>query len=261
MADSTILVLLIAAVASVWAQQPPVPSGNWQSARSETYTSPLHPVVTGAEMYLSISLSTDGSFRGEWGEYFCSGSVGAYGYNVFPCRFATRKGGASGRLAPGGQGVIDLESLGRTTVAWSMPSELELAIDLPKNWQGDAKFHRARLTRDGKGKPAPTAPDDGKYSAVALYREFKKDAKATLARNQGRTLVLEGRRGTLIELSDGGAAIHIPDGFQPRALVLTFRTLAEVRHLAEGAPFRFRCTVDDFAYEYVHLNNCTVVRD
>jgi hypothetical protein len=261
MADSTLVVLLIAAAASAWTQQPTVPSGNWQSARSETYTSPLHPVLTGAEMYLSITVSNDGSFRGEWGDYFCSSTVGAYGYTTFPCRFSTRKGGVTGRLAAGGQGVIDFESLGRATLAWSMPSALELSIDLPKNWQGDAKFHRARLTRDGKGKPAASAPDDAQFSAVALYREFKKDAKATLALYQGKTLVLEGRRGTLIDLSDGGAAIHIPDGFQPRALVLTFRTLKEVSHLAEGAPFRFSCRVDDFAYEYVHLNNCSLVRD
>lgn len=254
MADSLILVLLMGAAPPVWAQQPPVPSGNWQSARSETYSSPLHPVPSGAEMYLSISLANDGSFRGEWGEYFCTGSY------TFSCRFSARKGGVAGRLSAGGQGVIDLESLGRTTLAWNMTGA-ELAIDLPKNWQGDAKFHRARLTRDGKGKPAPSAPDDGHFSAVALYREFKKDEKATLARYQGKTLALEGRRGTLIELSDGGAAIHVPDGFQPRALVLTFRTLKEVSHLAEGAPFRFRCTVDDFAYEYVHLKNCTVIRD
>ena len=69
-----------------------------------------------------------------------------------------------------------------------------------------------------------------------------------------------GRRGTFIELSSGGAAIHIPDGFQPRALVLDFHDLNEVRGISEGQQFRFKCTVSSFEYQYVHLNNCSVVR-
>ena len=144
-----------------------------------------------------------------------------------------------------------------------MPSTNELAIDLPRNWQGggQAVFHRARMTRDGKPAPAPPKPDEGPLlSAPALYREFLKDEKGTLARYKGRTVVLEGRRGTLIQMSDGGAAVHVPDGYQPRALVLSFRRLSDVSGIAEGTPFRFSCTVDDWDYQYVHLNNCAVVR-
>ncbi len=81
-----------------------------------------------------------------------------------------------------------------------------------------------------------------------------------MARHGGKTLVLEGRRGELIALSDGGAAVHVADGFQSRALVLYFRSQKEASGIAEGAVFRFRCTVKDFAYQYVQLENCSVVR-
>ena len=241
-------------------QKPPV--GNWQSVRTETYTSPLHPVVTRAEFYLNIDVASDGSFRGQWGEYTCVSSVGAFGYSIFPCRSSASIGRASGSFRPAGQGVIELEKLGRSSFSWSTPSIDELEIDLPTNWQGSqAEFHRARLARDGKPKPRPPKPDEGPLlSAPSLYREFLKDEKGTLARYKGQTLVLEGRRGTLIQLSDGGAAIHVPDGYQPRALVLRFRNLSDVNGIGEGAQFRFRCTVDDWDYQYVHLGNCTVVR-
>ena len=154
------------------------------------------------------------------------------------------------------------EKLGRSAFNWSSPSIDELAIDLPRNWQGnEAVFNRARLTRDGKPKPAAAKPDEGPLlSAPALYREFLKDEQGALAKYRGRTLILEGRRGALIQMTGGGAAIHIPDGFQPRALVLIFRNPNEVSGISEGATFRFSCTFDDWAYQYVHLNNCSVVR-
>ena len=257
-----VFTLLLATAAGALALQQKPPGGNWQSVRTETYTSPLHPVVTRAEFYLNIDVASDGSFRGQWGEYMCVGSVGAYGVSTFPCRVSASSGRVSGNFRPGGQGVIELEKLGRNAFTWSTPSTNELAIDLPRNWQGsEAVFHRARMTRDGKPRPPSPKPDEGPLlSAPALYREFLKDEQGTLERYKGRTLVLEGRRGTLIQTSDGGAAIHVPDGFQPRALVLRFRRLSEVSAIAEGAQFRFSCTVDDWAYQYVHLDNCTVVR-
>jgi hypothetical protein len=258
-----VLILSIAtAAAGVLARQQIVPAGNWQSVRSETYNSPLHPVVTGAELYLNIDIASDGSFRGQWGEYTCVPSIGAYGYSTYPCRSSARGGRVSGNLSPAGQGVIELEKLGRSAFNWSTPSSNQLEIDLPRNWKGsDAVFHRARMTRDGKPKPPPPKPDEGPLlSAAALYREFLKDEQGTLAKYKGRTLALEGRRGTLIQLSDGGAAIHVPDGYQPRALVLSFRRLSDVSGIDEGAQFRFRCSVDDWDYQYVHLGNCTVVR-
>ena len=254
----------IAAGSAVFAQQPAFPTGNWQSVTSETYSSPLHPVPGGAEFYLKIDVSNDGTFRGEWGEYFCTSSVGAFGRSTFPCRVSGTSQGVSGRFSPGGQGVIDLGRLGRSAFGWSMPSADEVAIELPKNWHGDAILYRARVTRDGKGKPATAASPAGDagppLSANALYREFNRDEKTALGRYAGKRLVLEGRRGTLIELSDGGAAIHIADGFTARALVLVFRDLREVRGIAEGAQFRFTCIVESFDYLYVHLEDCSIVR-
>lgn len=192
-----VFTLSIAAAAGAPAQQPAAPTGNWQSARGDTYTSPLHPVVTRAELYLNIDVASDGSFRGVWGEYTCVPSIGAYGYSTFPCRSSTSSGRVSGTFGPGSQGVIELEKLGRSAFNWSSPSINELAIDLPRNWQGnEAVFNRARMTRDGQPKPATPKPDEGPLlSAPALYREFLKDEKGTLAKYRGRTLVLEGRRG------------------------------------------------------------------
>ena len=260
----TIFVASIAAAVGALAQEPAFPVGNWQSAISETYTNPLHPVLTGAELYLKIDVSDDGSFRGEWGEYFCFGSVGAFGINTFSCRFDGKSERVSGRFGPGRQGVVDLGRLGRSTFSWAAPAVDELVIDLPKNWRGDAILYRARLTRAGKGKPVTPTPPAGDagplLSANALYREFNQNSNAALGRYAGKTLVLEGRRGTLIPLSDGGAAIHIADGFTSRALVLTFRDLREVSGISEGAQFGFRCTVESFDYLYVHLEGCSIVR-
>jgi hypothetical protein len=261
MARLIVFTLSITAAAGALAQQAATPTGNWQSARGERYSWALHPVVTGSEVYLNIDVSNDGSFRGDWGRYSCSSSIGAYGTAAFDCSSRT-SGRVTGKFAAGGQGVIELEKLGRTSFNWTMPSPIELAIDLPKNWTGgQPEYHRARMTRDGKPKPAAPKPDEGPLlSAPALYREFLKDEKGTLAKYRGRTLVLEGRRGALIQMTGGGAAIHIPDGFQPRALVLIFRSPNEVSGISEGATFRFSCAFDDWAYQYVHLNNCSVVR-
>jgi hypothetical protein len=261
----TLFAASIAAVAGVLAQEPALPAGNWQSVTSETYSHPLHAVLTGAEFYLNIDVAKDGSFRGEWREYSCSGaSVGAYGRPTFPCRAAGQSERVSGRFGPGRQGVIELGRLGRSTFSWAAPAVDELEIDLPKNWKGDAILYRARLTRDGKRKPAtdgPPAGDSGPLlSAIALYREFNKDSTAALARYAGKTLVLEGRRGTLIPLSDGGAAIHIADGFTSRALVLVFRYLREVDGISENEQFRFSCTVESFDHLYVQMKDCSIVR-
>jgi len=245
-------------------QQSAFPAGNWQSVASETYSTPLHPVVTRAEFYLKIEVANDGTFRGEWAGYFCVPSIGAYGVSTVSCRLDGKPERVSGRFGPGGQGSIDMGRLGRSDFSWTAAAG-ELAIDLPKDWQGagaDAKYHRARLTRDGKPKPAtpPPGSEGPLLSANALYREFTQDAKAALQRYAGRTIVLEGRRGTFIELSGGGAAIHIADGFTVRALVLVFPNRAEVSGIKEGEQFRFRCTVESFDYLYVHLQNCSIVR-
>jgi hypothetical protein len=252
------LVVFIATAVGASAQEPAVPIGNWQSAASETITWALHPALTGGELYLKIDISKDGGFGGEWGEYFCSG-----GSPYFSCRLSGKSERVSGRFGPSGDGVIDLGRLGRSTFNWSTSAVNDLVIVLPKNWQGAKEIlYRARMTRDGK--PAPPTPPPGAAgplsSAVALYREFNKDEKAALNRYAGKTLVLEGRRGDLIQLSDGGAAVHIADGFTSRALVLAFRDQKEVSGIGEGTQFRFRCTVESFDYLYVHMKDCSIVR-
>ena len=255
----TIVVATIAAAAGASAQEPALPVGNWQSAASETITWALHPALSGGELFLRIDVSNDGSFSGEWGQFFCSA-----GSLYFSCRFDGKSERVSGRFGPGREGVIDLGRLGRSAFKWSVPSVNELTIELPKNWRGaNATLYRARMTRDGKGKPTtatPPAGDPPLSTAVALYREFAKDYKAALNRYAGKTLVLEGRRGDLIQLSDGGAAIHIADGFRSRALVLVFGNMKEVSGIGEGAQFRFRCTVEGFDYQYVQMKDCSIVR-
>jgi hypothetical protein len=247
--------------AGAHAQEPPIPAGNWQSPRWATYTNPF---LAGAEMYLNIDVARDGGFRGRWSQYFCTSTAGAYGVTVISCSLTGKSYRVSGRFGPDRRGVIDLERLGRSAFSWSAPAANELAINLPKNWQGsDPILYRASLTRDGKGTPtrgAAPARDEGPLlSAVALYREFNKDTNAALARYGGKTLVLEGRRGELIQLSSGGAAIHVPDGFRSRALVLTFPDAKQASGINEGARFRFKCTVASFDYQYVHMENCSIV--
>jgi hypothetical protein len=255
----TIVVASIAAAFGASAQEPALPIGNWQSA-SETITWALHPALSGGELFLKIDVSNDGSFRGEWGELFCfAGSL------YFSCRPEGKSERVSGRFGTNREGVIDLGRLGRSAFKWSVPSVNELTIELPKNWRGaDATLYRARMTRDGKGKAATATPPPGNAgpvsSAVALYREFDKDEKAALNRYAGKTVRLEGRRGDLIPLSDGGAAIHIADGFRSRALVLVFRNMREVSGIGEGAQFRFTCTVESFDSLYVQMKDCSIVR-
>ena len=248
------------ATATAVAQEAQLPSGKWQSSASATYT---NPGLTGSRVYLEIDVAKDGSFRGVWGQYLCTAYPGAYGVSIYSCS-RTGSNRVSGRFGPGRGGVIDLEQLGRSEFTWAAPSAGELELDLPKNWRGsDAVLYQARLTRDGKGKPAAAAEskrDEGPLlSAVALYREFKADARTALARHGGKTLVLEGHRGTVIPLSNGGAAIHVADGFTSRALVLSFPDLKEVSKIGDGAQFRFRCTVSSFDYQYLHMDNCSIV--
>lgn len=243
------------------AQEAPLPSGKWQSSASATYT---NAGLTGSRLYLNIDVAADGSFQGEWGQYICTAYPGAYGVSVHSCS-RTGSNRVSGRFGPARTGIIDLDQLGRSDFTWAAPSAGELELDLPKNWRGrDAILYEARLTRDGKSRPAASAAapprDDGPLpSAVALYREFKQDPRTALARHGGRTLVLEGRRGTFIPLSSGGAAIHVADGFTSRALVLLFADVKEVNNIGEGATFRFRCTVSSFDYQYLHMENCSIV--
>ena len=156
---------------------------------------------------------------------------------------------------------------GRSAFSWNAPAVGELVVVLPKDWQGASageKLYRARTTRDGKRKPVTAAPPAGDARPALIRRRalprVQPDFRAALNRYAGKTLVLEGRRGTLITLSDGGAAIHIADGFTSRALVLVFADARQVSGIGEGAQFRFRCTVEGFDHLYVQMKDCSIVR-
>jgi hypothetical protein len=244
----TVFVASIAAAVGALAQEPAFPAGHWEAVSSETY--PPHstqssraPSSTSRSMCrtTAASAANGASTIVRASPRVPSASV------TFPCRFSGTSAPVSGRFGRGGQGMIDLGRLGRSALSWTAPAAGELALDLPKDWRGDAVLWRARLTRDGKGKPRARRHQVTRgplLSANALYREFNKDSNAALRRHAGTTLVLEGRRGTLIELSDGGAAIHIADGFTSRALVLSSgicarsAASAKARSFAFGAPWR-----------------------
>src|SRR5687767_6092894 len=97
-------VKLLAAVAAIAAcasaQRGEGPVGNWQSPATETFANPLHPRLTGGEIYLKIDVAADGSFRGEWGEYFCTSTLGAYGVLAATCRLDGKSERVSGRFGP-----------------------------------------------------------------------------------------------------------------------------------------------------------------
>ncbi|MCC6336770.1 MAG: hypothetical protein IT380_22610 [Myxococcales bacterium] len=239
-----------------------LPTGAWQSPPSVTFT---NPALAGSEFFLSIDVAADGTFRGSWGQYTCTNFPGAYGISTISCS-RSDGGAAQGKLDAGRSGSIDLTGLGRSTFTWSASSAEELVFELPKQWQDKETpvLYRSRLKRGKQKAPAAGAPSakasEPVPSAAALYREFKKDPDGASKRHAGKTLVLEGLRGNLIPMSDGGAAIHVPDGTQPRALVLVFNELAAVKELPVGALFRFQCTVEHFDYQYVYLTGCVLPR-
>jgi hypothetical protein len=244
------------------AQQSPTPAGNWQSPGHVTYTNPF---LAGDEFSLNIDVAKDGSFRGTWGQYFCMSSIGAMGVAIISCS-QSGSDAVTGKFGPGDKGVINLERLGRSEFTWKAPAADELAIDLPQHWKGEdeAVLYRARMSRDGKAKPKYTSAtkDSGPpLSAELFYREFKQNSDAALGKYRGTTQVLEGRRGELIPLSWGAVAVNITDGFTVRALNLEFPEPKQLEGIDEGAKFRFKCTVLHFDYQYVRMDNCTVLRE
>jgi hypothetical protein len=266
LALAAILAAPVIETSTAQAQETRIPVGHWQSSGSGTYT---NLAVTGARLYLNIDVSADGRFRGVWGEYFCTSGSGVTVYGQYFPSFncsVTRRMRLTGQFGPGRAGAIDLEQLGRSAFTWSMIAPDQLAIDLPKHWRGDsAVLYEARLTPDGRLRPsapgaASASGDEPLLSGNALFREFRKDEVGALRKYAGKTLVLEGRRGAVFPLSDGGVSVHVPDGFTSRALGLFFRDREQIRGLEEGAKFRFQCTVKDFEYQYVHLDNCSILR-
>lgn len=109
----------------------------------------------------------------------------------------------------------------------------------------------------GVGNPVSASTD--MPSANALYREFRNNAVDASAKYVDRTVVLQGRRGELILLSDGvGAAVHIADGSRSNALILGFPNRKELTGLDRDAMFRFKCTVTKYEYSIVWMNGCSI---
>ncbi len=98
-------------------------------------------------------------------------------------------------------------------------------------------------------------------SANALYREFQNNPIDASNKYAGKTVVLEGLRGDIVLTSDGvGAAVHIADGGKPNALILSFSDRNDLAGINQGQKFRFRCTVRDFKYSLVWMEDCTIER-
>jgi hypothetical protein len=150
------VVCIVVAKAAFAQDAPALPVGKWQSPLWVTHTNPAH---TSSELYLDIQVANDGTFRGTWGQYFCTAYPGAYNIGIYSCSRSGPAQRASGRLGADRRGTIELDRLGRSDFTWSAPSAGELAIELPRQWQGsEGVLYRTRMTRDGNAKPATLPP-------------------------------------------------------------------------------------------------------
>jgi len=96
-------------------------------------------------------------------------------------------------------------------------------------------------------------------SANALYREFQNNPVDASAKYVDQAVVLHGRRGKMVLMSDGvSAAVHIADGDRPNALVLSFPDRKQLKGLDRDAVFRFKCTVTKYEFGSVWMNDCSI---
>jgi hypothetical protein len=110
-----------------------VPEGRWVSPPHMSYT---NAAMVSADIYLEVAIAGDGGFRGSWGRYLCLTQL----YGIWSCGKSPLEGAVSGRLAADGTGAIELERVGRTTLAWKPKSATELVLELPRDWQGGVLF-------------------------------------------------------------------------------------------------------------------------
>lgn len=129
----------------------------------------------------------------------------------------------------------------------------------------------AHLSSVGRRKTSPTLVAAGVLisclpamgasllSANALYREFQNNPVDASAKYVDQAVVLQGRRGEMVLLSDGvGAAVHIADGGRPNALILSFPNRQQLKGLDRDAVFRFKCTVTDYEFGTVWMEGCSI---
>jgi hypothetical protein len=99
--------------------------------------------MVSADFYLEVAVAGDGSFHGSWARYACFASA----YGIMSCGKGSLEGSVSGRLDADGSGSIDLERLGRSTLAWQPKSAGEITIELPRDWQGSNVLFRSSIKR------------------------------------------------------------------------------------------------------------------
>ena len=117
-----------------------IQGGRWVSADWASYT---NPAMTSANFYLEITIGSDGAFRGSWARYPCVVQT----YGIWSCGKGPLEGSATGHLDANGTGSIQLERLGRSALAWSFKASGELALELPRDWQGDRVLFQSTLKR------------------------------------------------------------------------------------------------------------------
>jgi hypothetical protein len=114
-------------------------AGRWISPSSMAYT---NAAMVSADIHLEVAVASDGTFRGSWARYLCLVQT----YGIWSCGKGDSEGAASGRLEANGTGSIELERIGRSTLTWRVKSASEIAVELPRDWQGGVLF-RSTLKR------------------------------------------------------------------------------------------------------------------
>lgn len=118
---------------------------------------------------------------------------------------------------------------------------------------------RAGATRPDMGQAQESVSGPAVLSASDFYREFRDNPLDATDRYGRRAVVLEGPRGEMILMSDGvQAAVHIAEGARTNALILTFSDRNQLRGIGQGQRFRARCTVHEYKYSTIWLEDCSV---
>ena len=114
-------------------------AGHWVAGDHVSYT---NAAMTSADFFLDVTVESNGAFRGSWARYVCF--AGAYG--IMSCGKGQSEGSASGRFDGNGTGSIELQNLGRSSLSWRKSGN-EVALELPRNWQGSNVLFRSTLKR------------------------------------------------------------------------------------------------------------------
>lgn len=108
--------------------------------------------------------------------------------------------------------------------------------------------------------PEPAIVASNVPSANLLYREYIANEKAASAKYDGTNVEIEARLGNQIKTDDGGAAIHIANDGNQKALIASFPDASAVAGIEQGELFRLRCRVRKFEYQILWLEACEIER-